>query len=129
MEIVNKDKDNNNDDALKSAAELAQDAGNDVEADEAIKESLVMTPLEEALANSRQALQVAEIAIQSASQMTTHILAMEELLLSKGVLTVKEFKAQLDHLNMQAKELSNKEVENIMKKTGGLSPDDMPESN
>ena len=122
MEIVNHEEE-----GLKSAADLALDGENDVKSDETAKQSMAQTPAEEALANAREALNVATIAIQSASQMTTHILAMEELLLSKGILTVKEFREQLDHLSAQARELSGKQVENIMKEAGGLSPDDGPE--
>lgn len=124
MEIVNHEEE---EDELKSSADLALDAQNDVESDEEVKKSLAQTPLDEALANAREALNVATIAIQSASQMTTHILAMEELLLSKGIITVQEFRAQLDHLAQQAKELSSKQVENIIKQAGGLSPNDTAE--
>lgn len=119
MEVVNHD-----DDEIKSAADLALDESNDVEANEEAKESLAQTPLEEALANSREAVSVATIAIQSSSQMTTHILALEEVLLSKGVINVKEFRAQLDHVASKASELSNAEIKNVINKAGGLSPDD-----
>jgi len=122
MEAVKHD-----DDELKSAAELAEDANNNVEGDETAKESLAQTPVDEALANAREALSVATIAVQSASQMTTHVLAMEELLLSKGILTVKELRAQLEHVASQAQQLSNAQVKKIINEAGGLSPDDTVE--
>lgn len=123
MEIVNHEEEG----PLKSASDLALDANNDVESDEVAKQSMTHTRLDEALANAREALSVATVAIQSASQMTTHILAMEELLLSKGIIEVKEFREQLDHLARQAQELSSKEVKNIINEAGGLSPDDTAE--
>ena len=122
MEIVNHDGE-----PLKSAADLALDESNVLEGDQEAKQSLAQTPLDEAVANAREALSVATIAIQSASQMTTHILAMEELLLSKGILQVKELREQLDHLAKQAHELSNQQVKNIINEAGGLSPDDSME--
>ena len=120
MEIVNREGGG----ALKSAADLALDKDNDVKADDEAKKSMAHSPIDEALANAREALSVATVAIQSASQMTTHILAMEELLLSKGIIQVKEFREQLNHLASQAQELSNNQVKNIINQAGGLSPDD-----
>ncbi len=119
MEIVN-----HNNDALKSAADLAGDENREVPANDEAKEKMVMSKEDEALANSRQAVNTAQMALTTTGQFSVHVCAIEQLLLSSGIIKKKDLADLIKSIQEQGKQLAEAEIQQAINENHGLSPDD-----
>ncbi len=119
MEIVNHENEE-----LKNASDIVQSLDHEVPSDEEAKQSLVMTKEDEALANSRQALATAEMSITTTGQFSVHVCAIEQLLISNGILKKDDLAKHIQVIQEQSKQLAEKEIQQAINENHGLSPDD-----
>lgn len=124
MEVVKHDDEGNNE--IKSAADIAAEGhnvhGSEKKPVENIDPQVAM--LNEALANSQKALNAAQIALQTSGTFSMYATAVQQLLISKKIITVEEMTQLVNQIKQQHEEVAKAQVNHIANDQKGLSPED-----